>query len=407
MFFSARVFHSAGWVWFVLMCLLGFCLPKKVLNELGRVGVGRVMRWSITIAKLFGIPIRLHIFFLALIIGFSIIIFFSERVKTDPAKAFWGILTIVLLFIFIFVHELAHSLVAQRLGVRVESITLLPIGGVAQIEKLPETPREELLITIAGPSTNFLLALLLYLIAGPMDLKIVSEIPINPGELLYASFYLNILLGAFNLFVPAFPMDGGRIVRSLLAQKLGFVRATKIAASLGRIIAFTMVITGILLPKALLLVVVGLFIYLGATAEEQMVVTSWVLKEEPVGNLMRRDYMFVDPNDPVEHVIDLMLSSWQESFPVVKGGRLVGVIQLEDIAKLRREERPQKLVGDVMRNACPPVHVDDPASQVLHRMQRNSCELLVVSDKDEPERILGVVTLSDLLRASQILQLKQ
>ncbi|RLG70780.1 MAG: hypothetical protein DRO11_05670 [Methanobacteriota archaeon] len=365
------------------------------------------MRWSITITKLFGIPVKLHILFLALIIGFSIFIVFSERVEADPAKAFWGILTILLLFLFIFVHELAHSLVAQRFGVRVESITLLPIGGVAQIEKLPETPREEFLITIAGPGTNFSLALILYLVAGPMDLKIINQIPISPSELLYASFYLNILLGAFNLCVPAFPMDGGRILRSLLAQKLGFVRATKIAASLGRIIAFAMVITGLFLPKALLLIVIGLFVYLGATAEEQMVVTSWVLKKERVGNLMRKDYMAVDPNDAVEQVIDLMLSSWQDSFPVVKGGRLVGVIQLDDIAKLRREERSQRLVGDVMRRACPPVHVDDPASQALHRMQKESCELLVVSDESDTGQILGVVTLSDLLRASHILQLKQ
>lgn len=216
---------------------------------------------AVKIFRVLGIPVELDISFLILMV-FIYLLTYMGFLSLNLA------VLITLVFVVVVIHELAHSYVALRFGVKIRSILLLPIGGVSRMEEIPKVPRQEFLISIAGPLTNIIMAMLT---AVPLILNLPG--PIRPflGDFLA----VNLVLALFNL-IPAFPMDGGRILRAILAERVSYLRATRIAANLGKTIAAMMAVTGLFYN--LFLILIGLFIYIGAEQEYQSTLISSLLR---------------------------------------------------------------------------------------------------------------------------------
>ena len=230
------------------------------------------MKLSFKIGSAWGIPIELHLTFILLIVAvLGLSIYYNQ---------IYSFILIVALFVFVLFHELAHSVVARRYNIKVRKIVLYPIGGVSEIEEIPDNPAIEWRMAIAGPATSLALGAGFLAINYLTPLRLPSFAPssviISTGNLLLDLGYLNLLLGAFNL-IPAFPMDGGRVFRALLAERMKFTDATKYASYIGRIFGIAMVIFGFVFPAYFLLILVGIFIYMGASEEAEQTIISTTL----------------------------------------------------------------------------------------------------------------------------------
>ena len=278
------------------------------------------MPWSFRIARIAGIPIRVHATFFLLPLGVALSSSGAQGVRGGLLAA----LLILVLFVFVVLHELGHSLVAKGLGVRIRDITLLPIGGVARMETMPRAPLHEVLIAVAGPAVNFVLA------AGFLGLDVALGLsfdrfdPLTPN-LLVQGFAVNLMLGAFNL-IPAFPMDGGRVLRGLLATVLGFRRATRVAVGIGQVFGATGIAIGIVRPGLFWLAIVGLFVFLGAGQESRSHALRFALEGVPVSQAMLVEFETVPAELPLSELAERARRGLQEDFPVVEEGRLVGLL---------------------------------------------------------------------------------
>lgn len=349
------------------------------------------MRASFRIFRVFGIDVEVHISLLILLI--LLIYAFSVSPPPYGFEGFPEVERIILstlaaigLFGSILAHELGHSLVARRYGVKIKGIMLFIFGGVAMMENLPKKPREEFMIAISGPVTSFGL--------GTISL-FLSSIPVAEVRAFFLLFgYINIILGVFNL-IPAFPMDGGRILRSFLAERRSYVEATKIAAETGRTLAILMAIFGIFTNPWLILI--ALFIYIGANEEERLVLLENVLGRVSVADVMSTDVVTVSPEMRVSEVIDLILKTKHLGFPVVDDGRIVGIITLHDIIGVDPEER----IGNVMSREVVTISPDKSAFDAFKIMSEMGIGRLPVV---EDGRIVGIVSRSDLMKIKEILE---
>lgn len=358
----------------------------------------------VTIGRVWEIPIRLHWSFLLVLPLFAYLMgqtYFGTEGVASTSDLFWGGVLAVALFTSVVLHELGHSYAARRYGVPIESITLLPIGGVAQMERMPDEPLQELWVALAGPLVSFGLAVP-FLAAHYGGLAPTS--PVELGELVFLVGYLNGFLGAFNLLIPAFPMDGGRVLRAGLATRMGQRKATEIAGSIGRVLAIGMGILGVLNlgGGGWLLLLIAFFIYLGASAEVQQVRATVTLGEVTVGEAMTRDVRTIPPDATVEDVYVAMRETRHLAFPVVDdGGRVLGVVSLSDLGDVPREEQWDTRVSDIMEpdptRATPGERVRD----LLPKLSGNGeGRLVVVTDGGE---FKGVVSRTDVVRLIRIL----
>ena len=355
---------------------------------------------SWTVARVRGIPVRLHWSLLAVLPFFAYVMareyFPGEGV--DATDLVWGSGLAVVLFLSVLLHELSHSLTAVGLGHRVESILLLPIGGVSQMESMPERPRDEFRVTVVGPLTNYAIA------APALAVHFLGLVP-DPMTHLAAfvrwTGWLNVGIGTFNLFLPAFPMDGGRLLRAALAQRIGARRATHVAARVGRVLAFGMVLLGFLaLPAGIWLMLIGLFIYLGAGAEESSTTLRVLLRDVRARDLMTPDPVTVAPGDSLEDVHRAMLRTRHTSFPVAVDDRVLGCIGLDELSQVERERLGEVRVEQVMQGEVPRVGPGTSAQEVFRLMQRSPHGHAVVV---EDGRLVGVVSNTDVQRLVQVL----
>ena len=238
------------------------------------------MQWSITLGSIGGIAVRLHVTFLLLLVWIGA----GHYVAGGAVAALTGLVLILAIFGSVLLHEFGHAIAARRFGVRTPDITLLPIGGVARLERLPDKPREELIVALAGPAVNVVIAGLIYLALLAIG-RPVAAAPAGffAGALLARLLYVNLWLVLFNL-IPAFPMDGGRVLRAALAHRLGFARATQIAANVGQAFAFIFALLGFFFNPLLLFI--ALFVYLGASGEVPMAQLREFARGIPVGSVM-------------------------------------------------------------------------------------------------------------------------
>jgi Zn-dependent protease len=280
------------------------------------------MGGSFKIGRFSGIDVKVHWTFLLLLAFFA---FLGYQTSGSLLGALTATLVIVALFICVLLHEFGHSLVAQRLGLEIKSITLLPIGGVSNLESLPEKPADEVKITLAGPLVNVVLAPIFFGLG--LLLGAVPRVPSDPftgivsvGEFLFYLGYVNVVLALFNL-IPAFPLDGGRILRAILATRLGALRATEISSIVGQLFAAAFFLIG-LLGGNFLLALIAVFIFFGATGEAQMVrqqeLTRGLRVSDVMGTKPRTET--VTPYHTFGQVLDSVIHGYQEDFPVVDEG---------------------------------------------------------------------------------------
>lgn len=358
---------------------------------------------SLTVARVRGIPIRLHATFLLVLPLFAYLMarfyFAGPEGPLDASAWAWGSLLAVSLFGSVLLHELGHSLTAMREGVGIEHITLLPIGGVSAFRTMPREPGKEFRITLAGPLVNFVIAAPLALVAFTG----VSE-GWNADARLFLQYLvvLNVVLGTFNLVVPAFPMDGGRLLRSALVRPLGRVRATRVASLVGRGLAVVMGLWGALTFAAggWLLMLIALFIYTGARDEEASTRLAETLGPYRVRDVMRPDLTSLPPGASVEEALGLMLRARRVSLPLVEdGGRVAGLATLDALGDVPPEERDWRRVEEVSRAEPRVLAPDDEAMEAVRVVGASDEPVLVLDDRGA---LRGVVTRADVARFAEL-----
>ena len=284
------------------------------------------MKWSWRVGRIAGIDLYVHVTFVILVGWVALSHYLARR---SGADALMGVAFILTLFAIVVLHELGHALTARRFGIPTRDITLLPIGGVARLERMPEDPKQELLVALAGPAVNVMLAGILFLVVdlGP-GLAPYGEVVRVGGSFLDQMLWVNVSLAAFNL-LPAFPMDGGRVLRALLAMRMEYVRATQVAAGIGQAMAVLFGFVGLFTNP--FLVFIALFVWLGAAAEASTVQMRSALGNIPVRKAMITDFRVLAPQDPLGRAVDHVLAGFQQDFPVVEHGQVAGVLTRADL----------------------------------------------------------------------------
>jgi Zn-dependent protease/CBS domain-containing protein len=331
------------------------------------------MKWQWKLGRFAGIDVYVHSTFL-LLLGW---VAYSQWIaKHNWNNVFTGILFILALFACVILHEYGHALMARKYGINTRDITLYPIGGVARLERMPEKPIEELWVALMGPVVNIIIAvgLLAYLIFS-QGLVPLNELNITSGSFAVRLMVVNISLVLFNL-LPAFPMDGGRVLRALIALHMEYVRATRIAASIGQGMAFLLGFLGLLSNP--FLVMIAFFVYVGASQEAEMVTMKNSLGGVPVARAMQTRFDTLSPGDTLNHVADLVLASSQQDFPVAEDGQVVGVLTREDFIKALSRQGQTTPVIRVMRRDLPQVDAYEMIESAIERLRESGSKTLPV-----------------------------
>jgi len=342
------------------------------------------MKWSWRMGRIAGIDVYLHATFLILLawVGFS---HYLER--SSVADAIDGLIFIVTLFGIVVLHEFGHALAARRYGIQTRDITLLPIGGVARLERMPEKPSQELVVALAGPAVNVVLAVALFIgLSMATRLAEFRNIQLVGGDLLAKLLWVNIALAGFNL-IPAFPMDGGRVLRALLAMRLDYVRATHIAAIIGQGLALVFGFFGLFTNP--FLVFIALFVWLGASGEASMVQMKSSLGGIPIHRVMITEFRTLAPTSPLAEAVDHIIAGFQQDFPVVENGRVVGVLTRGDLFAALAQRGNTAPVGEVMQRQFQTADPSEMAETVFARLQACNCHSLPVVQEG---RIVGILT---------------
>ncbi len=347
------------------------------------------MKWSLKIGTFAGIGVYFHWTF-ALLIGWIFTVHLTSGKTVLEAVA--GVGFILALFLCVLLHEFGHALTAKRYGVKTRDITLLPIGGIARLERIPEKPMQEFWVAVAGPAVNVVIAGLLFLVLLALNgANRLLEVQWGQGRFLAQLMWINLFIVAFNL-LPAFPMDGGRVLRSLLAIRMGRRRATGIAANIGQMMAIMFGIIGFFINP--FLIFIAIVVYLGAQAEAAQVEMQSALDGLRVRDAMMTRFRTLGARDPLEKAVHELLAGSQQDFPVLNDGDLVGVLRREDLVKALADGRREWMAGDVMCRECGPVNELDVLTTALEEMSRNQRATAPVLGADG--RIVGLLTVENI-----------
>ncbi|WP_312910110.1 CBS domain-containing protein [Natronosalvus caseinilyticus] len=372
---------------------------------------------SFRIGSLFGIPIKLDVTFLLVLPFFAYLIgvqiepvvdllnevmgagISSEAITTGTTPWVLGLVAAIGLFVGVVLHELGHSLTAQRFGFPIESITLWLLGGLAALSEMPEDWRQELAIAIAGPIVSVLVGFASY--------GLFTVTPASLDGVRFVLGYLAVLnvgLAIFNM-VPAFPMDGGRVLRALLARNQPYARATQQAASVGKLFAVLMALFGVLTFRVLL-IAVAFFVYIAASGESRQVTMKAAFEGVTVSDIMTpaTDLHTVAPETSVADLIRRMFSERHTGYPVLEDGYLVGLVTLSDARDVKPVERDAFTVSDVMSTELKTIEPNADAMTALERMQQDDIGRLLVVDGGGEGDLVGLITRTDLMTALNIIR---
>ena len=340
------------------------------------------MGWSLTIGRIAGTEIRLHITFLLFLAWIGI----ADYLAGGTAAALDSLAFIVLVFLCVTLHEFGHIAMGRRFGIKTPQVILSPIGGIASMERMPDKPMQELLVAIAGPLVNVAIALLLIAVFG-LSLTGSAGLDFDSATLAQRLLIVNITLVLFNL-VPAFPMDGGRVLRALLAMKMGAARATAVAARIGQGFAALFVVLGLFYSPILMLV--GVFIYFAAAAEQQTASFTSFASRLRVADAMEPAPLVLNATQPISVAVDALLSSPQKDFPVTgPDGRVAGLLDRDAMILALRDRGGQVLVGEAMRPSQP-LAAGQPLGAAFLAMRGRGASAEVVLDN--AGRIAGILT---------------
>ncbi len=331
------------------------------------------MKWSWRIGTYRGIGVYVHATFLILI-GFVVLSHWS--VGHGPAKTIEGVAFILALFGCVVLHEFGHALAAARYGIRTRDITLLPIGGLARLERMPERPLEEIRVALAGPAVNVVIAVALFVwLHASSVFAPLHQLSVTGGPFLERLMVVNAVLVVFNL-LPAFPMDGGRVLRALLATRLPYTRATHIAASVGQAMALGFGVLGFVWNPFLLFI--ALFVWIGAAQEASMVQMKSALGGIPVLQAMITDFRVLEPGDPLSRAAEQVLAGSQQDFPVVEDGRVVGILTRHNLLTGLTQGGASARVADSMQREFETVDASEMLETVFQRLVRCQCHTVPV-----------------------------
>jgi Zn-dependent protease len=346
------------------------------------------MRWSWKIATFRGISVYIHATFL-LIIGWILMIHIMQGHTLWTALG--GVVFILLLFLCVVLHEFGHALTAQRYGISTRDITLYPIGGVARLERIPRNPTQELVIALAGPAVNVVifLVLALFLLAA-RAFTMPDRLQLVGGNLFANLMWINLILVVFNM-LPAFPMDGGRVLRALLAQRMEYGQATQIAATIGQAMAFLFGFWGLLWNPFLLFI--AFFVYIGATQEAAVVQTELAFRNVPVRDAMMTRFRALSAQEPLAAAADQLLDGAQQDFPVVEEDRVIGLLTRRALIEALSKQGPSAPIAEAMQPAPPPVSPTDSLETTFQRMRELEVQAVPVMIDS---RLVGLVTLENI-----------
>lgn len=345
------------------------------------------MRYTTKFGTFFGIPVRIHFTFPLILVAFGI----EAYVRGGFFEALQAIGLILSVFVCVVLHEFGHSLQVRRYGIEVRDIVLLPIGGMARAERIPENPRQEIIVAISGPLVNFVLATLLFGLAWLLgdSASVLASFVVN-------LLFINILLGVFNL-VPAFPMDGGRILRGILATRMSYARATRYAKNVGQVIAILFVIIGFMRSEFIMLPIIAVFIYFGAISEERMVKVKVAFEGKSARDFLRGDIEVLSTADTVQSVVPIVNERTPFALPVTDAYRtLAGAVATQDLLAAAGEGRGDDTLAGLVKTGFPLIEGDTPAAQIYYLFKTQKLPLAGIMHHD---RYLGLLFFDDLAAA--------
>ncbi len=347
------------------------------------------MKWQWKLGRFADIDVYVHATFLLLIgwVGYS-----HWLENQNWGEVLSGVLFILALFLCVVLHEYGHALTARRYGIKTRDITLYPIGGVARLERMPEKPIEELWVALMGPAVNVVIAALLFVyLYVTNSLVPFTSLTVASGSFAERLMIVNIWLVLFNL-IPAFPMDGGRVLRALLAMRMDFVRATQIAATIGQGLAFVLGFIGLFSNPFLLFI--AFFVWIGASQEAGAVQVKNTVSGIPVTRAMLTDFKTLSPRDKLSQVVALILAGSQHDFPVVDAnGRVAGILERDTFMKALTQHGQSAPVMDFIRRDLPEVDSYEMLEMVLNRLQESGSKTLPVTHGGQ---LVGMITMENI-----------
>jgi stage IV sporulation protein FB len=356
------------------------------------------MRWAIRLGRIAGIEVRIHLTFFLLLAYLG----FAGYQTAGAGEALKLMLLVCIVFSCVLLHEFGHAFAARRCGIRTPDITLFPFGGVARIERMPENPRQEIFIALAGPAVNVIIAGVLWAVLAISGRLASPEHMGTLGTLAFEVMWINAVLLGFNL-IPAFPMDGGRVLRALLAMRLDHGRATRIAAHIGQALAVALGLLGVfgmsirahVIEPNPMLIVVAFFVFMAAANEAGAVQLQSVTRGLSVAAAMVTDFRSLPRNASLGEASEMLLHSSQHEFPVIDpDGTLRGIFTRSELVSALRESGPEGSVLGVMREGFPIVHPRTPFDEGFRLMQQSGTSVLPVTD--EEGRLVGLFTMENI-----------
>jgi Zn-dependent protease/CBS domain-containing protein len=358
--------------------------------------------WSIPVGRIFGVELRVHWTFFLL----PLFVWYTEYASHGTANGERDFALVAIMFACVLAHELGHALVARGSGIRAKTIVLLPIGGITQMDDSQpaseaHAPRwkREIRIALAGPLTNLLIAL----VSGAILLALVPQLDlrtwpfVQSGNLMRSLVWINLYLAGFNL-LPAYPMDGGRVLRALFSRRMEPVLATRRAVSIGQAFATLFILVGMLLPNYWL-TLVGLFLFIASQMEERSVVFQSVLEKVRLEDVMLTDFATLSPADTLEDALEKAVHSLQDDFPVIRGSDMVGVISKQKILEALRVEG-NGYVQAVMNRIFEVAQKGESLASAFRKLTAKNLSIIPVV---EDQRLVGIVTLQNLMHSMALL----
>ena len=346
------------------------------------------MRWSWRIGEVAGIGVYIHATFWLLIV----FILYAYWVQGHSlAMALSGVVFVLAIFGCIVLHEFGHALTARKYGIRTRDITLLPIGGLARLERMPDDPHQELWVALAGPAVNVVIAGIIFAVLSVTGIRPdLAQFRWVGGNFLNKLMVVNVSLVVFNL-LPAFPMDGGRVLRALLAMRMEYTRATHFAARIGQAIAYLFGLVGLFTDP--FLIFIALFVWMGAEQESAMAQIHTSLGGIPVQRVMLTDFRTLKPDDTLARAVEHILAGWQQDFPVVFGDHVLGVLTRRDLLRTLAQRGADVPVRDAMRRDFQMADSHDMLEKALALLQSCDCHTLPVQHDD---RLVGLLTMDNV-----------
>ncbi len=346
------------------------------------------MKWSFKIGRFAGIDVYMHFTFLLLISWVALV---HWRQGQSVAAVIGGVTFILVIFLCVVLHEFGHALAARRYGIQTRDIILLPIGGVARLQKIPTDPIQELWVALAGPAVNVAIAIALFMwLKVTASLEPLQVLTVTGGPFLERIMAVNIFLVIFNM-IPAFPMDGGRVLRALLATRKDYARATQIAANIGQGIAVLFGFIGIIYNPLLLLI--ALFVWIGAAQESGAAQLKSAVGGIPVQQAMLTDFKTLQRNDNLERAVELTIAGNQKDFPVVDNGHIEGVLTQTDLLKALSQRDQHPTVTSAIQKEFVTVDSLEMLESAFEKLKDCNCHTLPVVRNG---RLVGLLTMDNI-----------